>query len=188
MFDTPEFNSIRKTLGPEDHCLYTVENDGVKTLLVTGGDGAGVLHAAYRLAELLGIRFNLRGDVIPDERIPVSVPTVRELNERRFEIRGTLPFHDFPQGPDWWNFREYETYISQLAKLRLNFIGLHTYPDNRQNPEPAVWVGLREDIRHDGSVLSSYKTSYYNTMNGMWGFHPMETGEFICGTAELFSQ
>ena len=43
-------------------------------LLVTGGDDAGTLYAAYRLAETLGVRFYLHGDVIPDEPMKWKLP------------------------------------------------------------------------------------------------------------------
>lgn len=47
------------------------------------------------------------------------------------------PFHDFSEGPDQWNADDYKMYMEQLAKLKMNFIGLHTYP----NQEPTVWTG-----------------------------------------------
>ena len=43
-----------------------VEGDGV---VVSGGSDVGVLYGAYRYAELLGVRFYLHGDVVPDERL-----------------------------------------------------------------------------------------------------------------------
>ena len=61
-------------------------------------------------------------------------------------------FHDFFHGPDIWSTADYKSFISQIAKLGMNFIGLHTYPtwstteektsDERQGPEPHVWIGF----------------------------------------------
>ena len=56
-----------------------------------------------------------------------------------FGVRGIQPFHDFQEGPDWWDQGDYLTYVSQLAKLRMNFIGLHCYPEGGVGPEP--WSG-----------------------------------------------
>ena len=52
-------------------------------------------------------------------------------------VRDAKPFHDFSEGPDQWNTDDYKMYMEQLQKLKMNFIGLHTYP----NREPTVWTG-----------------------------------------------
>ena len=82
---------------------------------------------------------------------------------------GIQPFHDFPEGPDWWNRDQYLAVIGQLPKLRMNFFGLHTYPEERPNAEPTVWIGLPGDIGANGKVRSSYPSSYMNTLRGNWG-------------------
>ena len=48
--------------------------------------------------------------------------------EPMFDYRGLQPFHDFPEGPDWWDTQHYKQIITQLSKMKANFIGLHTYP------------------------------------------------------------
>ena len=40
--------------------------------------------------------------------------------------RGLQPFHDFPEGPDWWDQNQYRHVMSQLSKMKMNFLGLHT--------------------------------------------------------------
>ena len=84
---------------------------------------------AYRLAEVLGVRFYLHGDVVPDEPMEWELPTLDERGAPLFALRGIQPFHDFPEGPDWWNRDDYLAVIGQLPKLRMNFFGLHTYPE-----------------------------------------------------------
>ena len=49
-----------------------------------------------------------------------------DLSPPLFALRGIQPFHDFPEGPDWWNRDQYLAMIGQLPKLRMNFFGLHT--------------------------------------------------------------
>ncbi len=56
---------------------YVLRLDG-PTLYAIGGDDAGTLYAAYRLAEILGVRFCPHGDVIPDARIAPELPAVDE--------------------------------------------------------------------------------------------------------------
>ena len=161
---------------------------GAQLLLVTGGDDAGTLYAAYRLAERLGVRFYLHGDVVPDEPMAWEVPALDERCAPLFALRGIQPFHDFPEGPDWWNRDDYLAIIGQLPKLRMNFIGLHTYPEDRPNAEPTVWIGLPSDIGAGGGVKFSYPSSYQNTYRGNWGYARMKTSDYVCGSGALFER
>jgi hypothetical protein len=175
----------------QQYLLKTLPQDsGGKqvALLVTGGDPIGALYGAYRLAEHLGVRFYLHGDVVPEERI---VPALAHLDDRGtplFQTRGIQPFHDFPEGPDWWNTDDYKAIIAQLPKLRMNFIGLHTYPQGGVGPEPTVWIGLKEDVAADGTVQFSSPSSYMNTLRGNWGYLARKTSDFSFGTAQLFER
>ena len=81
-------------------------------------------------------------------------------------VRGLQPFHDFSEGPDWWNREEYKHHFDQMHKMKLNFLGLHTYP----LAEPTVWTGVEADVDANGTVKpgprSRYFTSYENTGKG----------------------
>lgn len=157
-------------------------------LLITGGDDVGTLYGAYRFAERLGARFQLDGDVLPDERIPLVLAGLHERQKPLFALRGLLPFHDFPEGPDWWTLDEWKSILSQAAKLRLNFVGLHTYPKGALGPEPTVWIGLPQDCNPDGTVRLSDATSWHNTQRFTdYGcYRPEKTGAFSFGGAALF--
>ena len=126
-----------RSLAPDE---YVLETKGRTAYLLGGGD-TGTLYAAYRFAERLGVRFYLHGDVIPDRKIPPAIPSLDEKGKPLFDIRGIQPFHDFPEGPDWWDRDDYLAYIAQLPKLRMNFLGLHNYPEGGVGPEPGVWIG-----------------------------------------------
>jgi hypothetical protein len=179
------------SLKPEQYLLKTVSPGnaaGRKVLLVIGGDPVGTLYGAYRLAEHLGVRFYLHGDVVPDEKIALALPDLEDRGEPLFKTRGIQPFHDFPEGPDWWNTDDYKAIIAQLPKLRMNFIGLHTYPQGGVGPEPTVWIGLKDGVNPDGTVRFSSPSSYQNTLRGNWGYVARKTGEFSFGTAQLFER
>jgi len=177
-----------RNLGPEQYLLKTVEKGNRRVLLIAGGDGPGTMYGAYRFAEHLGVRFYLHGDVIPDAKRSPEIPKLDERARPLFDTRGIQPFHDFPEGPDWWNADDYKAVISQLPKLRMNFIGLHTYPEGGPNAEPTVWIGPPDEVGEGGKVKASYPSSYQNTLRGNWGYKAKKTSEFTLGAAELFDR
>lgn len=139
--DDPAVNASIASLGEEQYLLKTIRRDGGPLVIVAGGDPTGTLYGAYRLAEHLGVRFYMHGDVIPDRRPQSAAWPIAELDEAGsplFATRGIQPFHDFPEGPDWWSRDEYKAILGQLPKMRMNFFGLHTYPEGGVGPEPTV--------------------------------------------------
>jgi hypothetical protein len=172
-------------LKPQEYLLKRVGG----TLYLVGGDDAGTLYAAYRFAEHLGVRFELHGDIVPDGHFFPDFRLFLNLNEcgsPLFALRGIQPFHDFAEGPDWWNADDYKSYIAQLPKMRMNFIGLHTYPEGIA--EPTVWIGQSSDIGPGGTVRFAYPASYQNTMRGDWGYGVKKTGDFLFGAAQMFDR
>ncbi|MFO8013307.1 MAG: malectin domain-containing carbohydrate-binding protein [Phycisphaerae bacterium] len=178
---------------PGRHILLTVRPDGRRVLLAGGTDALSTLYAAYRLAEHMGVRFYLHGDVVPDERTTVAalmkrLENLEDVNEPLFATRGIQPFHDFPEGPDWWDLDDYKAVIAQLPKMRMNFFGLHTYPEGGPNAEPTVWIGLPRDVGEGPEVKYSYPSSYQNTLRGNWGYKAKPTGTWGHGTPALFDR
>jgi hypothetical protein len=176
------------TLGEEDYWLKTLQVGNRRVWLVTGGSDVATLYAAYGLAERMGVRFFLHGDVFPDERLELPLPVLDERHMPLFALRGIQPFHDFPEGPDWWNRDDYLAVMAQLPKLRLNFFGLHTYPEGHPNAEPTVWIGRAEEMDSWGRVRASYPASYQNTLRGNWGYAPRQTSDYHFGAGQLFAR
>lgn len=168
---------------------YRLQSDG-RALAISGGSDVAVLHGAYAFAEKLGVRFYLHGDTIPDERIAFALPQLDETHAPLFPLRGLLPFHDFPEGPDWWTREDWLAFVAQTAKLRMNFIGLHTYPVRNKDlgPEPTVWIGLPVDVNPDGTVKFSDYASWYTTAKHQpYGcYAPAKTSSYSFGGAALF--
>lgn len=89
--------TVYSELKEQEFVLKSVQVGKNITHFIIGGDAAGVLYGAYRFAEELGVRFYLHGDVIPDERFKTEIPLLNEKGSPLFELRGILPFHDFPE-------------------------------------------------------------------------------------------
>jgi hypothetical protein len=178
----------RAGLAPE---CYLLRSESGGRLWIIGGDDLGTLYGAYRFSEHLGVRFYLHGDVIPDAPAAGAWPALDETGRPLFGVRGLQPFHDFAEGPDWWNRDDYFAVTGQMAKLRMNFIGLHTYPESSVGPEPTVWLGLPGEYDERGRVRIAYPASYHTTGRSgrqWWGYSPLPTSEFTGGAAELFDR
>ena len=177
-------------LAPDAFRLKTAPSpEGRSICALSGGSDVALLYAAYRFAEVLGVRFYIHGDTIPDAKIPFALPDLDENHAPSFALRGIQPFHDFPEGPDWWSTEHYKAIVAQLPKLRMNFLGLHTYPEDRPAAEPTTWIGMPEDVNEDGSVKKAYPAIYYNTALAVgWGFQPKPTSQYACGAAALFDR
>ena len=181
---------IIASLKHEEFCLRSFLLKNKACLLIAGGDSTAMLYGAYRFAEVIGIRFFLHGDVIPDVKAGFAIPEINEVHKPLFSLRGILPFHDFPEGPDWWERENYLLVVEQLVKLRMNFLGLHTYTDNGDYVrfEPTVWQGLPGEYNNDGTVKKSYPAKYANTGLFSWGYRPRKTSEYSWGASIIFEK
>ena len=174
-------------VGPQQFTLKSGVAGGKRVWWIVGGDEVGTLYGAYRFAEKLGIRFGLDEDVVPDEPWDGNWPEMNETGRPRFALRGLQPFHDFSVGPDWWNLQDYQSVLSQMAKLRMNFIGLHTYPswNPAAGPEANVWIGLPEDVDEKGNVRFGYEAGVVTTKRG-WAVNRYPTSRYASGASLLF--
>ncbi len=173
-------------LDPQQYRLKTED----RTLTISGGSDVGVLYGAYAYAERLGVRFEIDRDIIPDQRLQALPAMADETAQPLFELRGLQPFHDFPEGPDWWTVEDWKFILGQSAKLRFNFVGLHTYPAQNRDlgPEPTVWIGVPEDVNPDGTVKLSDEASWYTTAKTQpYGcYQPGKTSDYSFGGAQVF--
>lgn len=181
------------------YLIKSVSKDGRYILTITGADGTTTLHAAYRFAELIGCYFNLAGDVIPDGKLtyPLDIGKYDEKSLPWFALRGNLPFHNFLAGPDFWSTADYKSFLTQQAKMGMNFFGLHHYPErgepsSLEGPEPHVWIGHKQDLNDDGTIKEggAYATSWattYRSSRNSWSGTPVKTTDFSDGANKLFA-
>jgi hypothetical protein len=171
-------------LGPQQ---FELKSDG-KRISISGGDDVGVLYGAYRFAEKLGVRFYLHGDVVPDEPL-AALPELNETGKPLFPLRGVNPWGAHPFGIDAWTADDYKAIFAQLAKMRMNFLGFHCYPESvgHWGPEPPIWHGLAGDFDAAGQVTSSYPSRYFNIL-GRKNWTPKLTSQFSFGGSLLFER
>ena len=166
---------------------YRLRSSG-NNLTISGGSETAVLYGAYAFAEKLGVRFYLHGDVIPDGKVTFAIPQLDETHKPIFNLRGVNPWGWHPQGIDAWSTDDYKAVLTQLAKLRMNFIGIHCYPEGHPLAEPTVWHGLPGDFDTAGKVQNSYPSRYFNTLHTPKAekYIPTKTSDFAFGGSMLF--
>ncbi len=184
-----------ESLDEQQYRLKTINENDRKVLFITGGSGVAVLYGAYHFAEILGVRFYLYGDVIPDEKLRLlKIPDIDETFEPLFELRGLNPWGSHVEGIDLWNTDDWKWVFIQMTKMRMNFLGVHSYPEHEKEvggqygSESTVWIGRPEDINDKGEVVASFPSSLYNTMRSQWGHRPKKTGDYGFGASMLFEQ
>jgi len=191
LFQFPGNHDITKeisNLSPDSYLLRTIRFQKHNLLIIAGGDVTAILYGAYAFARKLGIGFYLYGDIIPDKKTRFMLPVLDEIGKPLFKIRGILPFHDFPEGPDWWSLDEYKAILAQLPKLKMNFIGFHTYPQGAVGPEPTVWIGLPQDLNDKGQVIFGYPARHFTNHNGTWGYASRSISNYDFGVSQLFAR
>ncbi len=184
----PTLKTSVLSLKSQQYRIKTLKKMEKPVVLICGGDEFGTLYGAYRFIEHFGVRFYLHGDVLPDNKISLQMPDLDEQGKPLFELRGIHPFHDFPEGPDWWNADDYKAILAQLPKLRMNFFGLHCYPEGGVGPEPGVWIGKPGDVYPDGRVKFSSQSRHFTTHSGTWGYKSEDTADYSFGSDLLFKR
>jgi len=174
-------------LKPQQYVIKTVASGGGRAVLIVGGDAVGALYGAYRFIEHFGVRFYLHGDVIPDKQVAWKTPEIDVTHKPLFALRGINTWGSHPFGFDQWNADDYRSTIAQLAKMRMNFIGMHCYLTHPYT-EPTVWIGTPDGFDKEGKVTGGYPARYYNTLwKGRWGpILPGKTGDYPFGAAIMF--
>lgn len=113
--------------------------------------------------------------------ILLSVFAFLSVADEPFEIRGTLPWHNFLSGPTAWNEEDYRVYLEELAERGLNFVGFHCYTGGAERYAPYVEPMIRLKYR---DVLP--EAGFDTSLTARWGYRPLPVKDFVFGTGKLF--
>lgn len=104
-----------------------------------------------------------------------------QISAQSFEIRGVLPWHNFLSGPTAWNEDDYEKYLDECQKNKINFIEFHNYTGGGERyfnyVEPMVKIQYKNVLPEAGFDHSGM---------ARWGYLPMKVKDFAFGTDQLF--
>ena len=128
----------------------------------------------YAFLERLGFGFYLGGDAFADVAPPRLSDDLDISSKPAFAVRGSLPWYNFLNSPTTWDRDDYRYFFDQMAKMRMNFVGFHSYDNEPFCAYP--WEGKLAG----GEPLVT--TLNYNR-SPVWG---MKTAEFGFGTGDFF--
>ncbi len=149
-----------------------------RRVVVRGRGAVGTLYAVYTLLEELGMGFYLGGDAYPSPPVALTLPgEFRRTVTPVFKIRGSLPWYNFLNSPTTWNREDFKAFFDQMSKMKMNFVGFHTY-----DYEP---FGAYRDEGGKLVMGQPLKTS----MDYGWGATGhLTTAEFGWGTGRYFDR
>ena len=114
--------------GAQGYVLKKINVSGWPAIIIGGSDEIGCLYGVYGLlADYYHIGFFLGGDVLPESKSQLKWVEVDERKSPAMEIRGFLPWTNFPQSATVYSWEDWRFIIDQMAKMRLNFIHIHNY-------------------------------------------------------------
>lgn len=165
--------------GAQGYVLKTLALDGRPALVIAGADETGCLYGVYGLLEkYYRVGFYIGGDVLPDAKAPLALPTVDERTTPAVAIRGFLPWTNFPQSATSYSWEDWKSVIDRMARMRLNFIHIHNY-----NGE-----GGHNEMFHNftfGGKTSRTWMATARTGHG-WSGPKWDVNKFRFGASDLF--
>ncbi len=106
--------------------LRTVTAGGHTALIVGGGSPRATLWAVYELAERWGVRYLVRGDVLPEKK-ELDLPELDVVMEPILRVRAHPTIQDFASSGESWAAADFFRLIDQLAKLKFSRINVYPY-------------------------------------------------------------
>jgi hypothetical protein len=91
-----------------------------------------------------------------------------------FGTHGSLPWYNFLDSPTTWDRDDYRYFFDQMAKMRMNFVGFHSY-----DSEPFCAYSWHGKLQGGEPLVTA--RGY-----GWGGMRGMKTEEFGFGTGEFF--
>ena len=101
---------------------------GSESIAAVGGSStATIMWAVYDLVERWGVRYSVRGDILPASPGDFHLPDIDVVRKANLPFRGVRLINDFSMGLESWSLADIKRYIDQLAKLKFNSVYHHLW-------------------------------------------------------------
>jgi hypothetical protein len=167
--------------GPQGYVLKKLNLDGHEVIVIAANDETGVLYGVYGfLEEHLGISFSFDGDVLPGKKsVAELLPDVDEAKTPAVEVRGLLPWTNFPQSATSYSWEDWKYILDQMAKMRMNFLHIHNYSGEEGHNE------MFHNFEVDGKLSRVWMATARS--GHAWGSYPgWDPNKYPLGSSDLF--
>ena len=179
------------SLQPEQYLLKTVQLEDRPVLAIVGGDAIGTLYGAYRLAEHLGVRFYLHGDVVPDQQIALELPTLDETRQAAVRAARHSAVPRFSRGARLVEPRRLQGHSRPVAEDGHELLRAAHLSRRRRRAGAAGLDrparGTRRGRQGEGQ-LSRRGTSPPTAIRPRGAIVPGKTSDYVFGAAEMFDR
>ncbi|MGC8744453.1 MAG: hypothetical protein ACP5T0_11305 [Verrucomicrobiia bacterium] len=102
--------------------------------------------------------------------------------ESGFNVRGTIPWHNFLSGPSAWNEGDYLKYLDRLKEFGLNTLVFHCYTGGGERyvtyVEPIIKIEYKNVI----------PDCFFDTsLTARWGYRPLPVSKFAFDSGKVFN-
>ncbi len=165
--------------GPQGYVLKNTTYRNYPVLVIAGSDDVGVMYGVYGLLdEHYEVSFSFTGSVVPGTKREFYLPQVDERKAPSVEIRGILPWTNFPQSATVYSMEDYKFIIDQMAKMRMNFLHIHNYNGMLTHNEPFHNFELEGFMSR--VWMPTARTGH------AWAGPAWDVNEYLFGAADLF--
>ncbi len=167
--------------GPQGYLLRKLQPGAQNVFVIAANDDIGLLYGVYGwLEEHMAISFSFDGDILPARRTVQDLfVEVNETKTPAVEIRGFLPWTNFPQSATSYSWEDWKFILDQMAKMRLNFLQIHNYNGEEGHNE----------MFHNFEAAGKLSRVWMATARSghAWGSYPgWEVNKYPFGSSALF--
>lgn len=171
---------IKLPVGPQSYLLKKLKENGKEVIVIAANEEVGVLYGVYGLLEEhLDVSFSFDGDVFPTKKLTNVLPDVNEEKTPAVEVRGFLPWTNFPQSATSYSWEDWKFILDQMARMRMNFLHIHNYNGEAEHNE--MFHNFEVDGKMSRVWMATARTGH------AWGSFPGgEVNKYPFGSSDLF--
>ncbi|MDP2886715.1 MAG: carbohydrate-binding protein [Ignavibacteria bacterium] len=165
--------------GAQGYVLKRTFVNSQPVLVIAGSDEVGCLYGVYGLlADYYHVGFFLGGDILPDKKTPLTLLDVDEKKSPSMNVRGFLPWTNFPQSATSYSWEDWKFILDQMAKMRLNFIHIHNYNGELGHNE------MYHNFTYKGYTSRVWMPTARQAH--AWAMSPWDVNKYRFGASDLF--
>lgn len=153
--------------------------DGGQAVCISAFCEQGLLYGVYGLLdEFYGVGFYFSGDAIPQRKAPLPLLDIDVCRVPEQQVRGVLPWTNFPQSATSYSLQDWSFIIDQAARMRMNFLNIHNYSGELGHNEIFHNILLNGEMSRNWNATAAKPHA--------WGMKGWDVNQYRFGGREVF--